>query len=214
MKSFEKSPIIEVFVTHVKKGKYEAYKDWASKIQRIEKTFLGYQGVYTQAPSDNEPDSWITILQFDTPEHLENWLVSTTRQEILEESKSFVDDYEKHRLNNPFYGWFQSASKFPKKISLVIKETMLILLVLFPIVMMEIKFLNPHLREFNPSIATFIGNAISVSLISFPMMPICLYFLNWWLLDELSKKQPLKNILGFALVFMLYIIEIMIFAYL
>lgn len=213
MKAVEKIPIIEVIVTHVKQGEHEAYKSWASKIQQIEKTFPGYQGVYTQPPSLNDPDSFITILQFDNAEHLENWLTSEKRKQILKESESFVENYEKHSLNNPFPGWFPSTLKVQKRISLVIKETMLVLLVLFPIVMLELQFLGPLTSRFNLSFATFIGNALSVTLISWPLMPICLYFLNWWLSDEYLKEHPSKNIQGFAIVIALYMIEILIFAY-
>lgn len=213
MKALEKSPIIEVIVTHVKQGKHEAYKNWASKIQQIEKTFSGYQGVYTQPPSPNDPDSFVTILQFDTSENLRNWLTSEKREQILKESASFVEKYENHSLNTPFPGWFPSALKVQKKLSLVIKETMLVLLVLFPIVMLQFKFLSPLTAKFNLSIATFIGNAISVTLISWPMMPICLYFLNWWLSDEYLKEHPSRNLLGFGIVFALYLVEIALFAY-
>lgn len=211
MEILKKNPTFEVFVTHVSQGNKDAYRDWASKIQQVEKTFPGYLGVYTQPPSEIEPNNWITILQFETEQHLENWLQSKKRLEILEESKRFVENYEMHRLSNPFYGWFQSILKFPKRISLVIKETMLVLLVLFPIVMLEIRYLNPHLTALNLSLATFIGNAISVSLISFPFMPICLYFFGWWLSQDIAKTNLFKNILGFIAVFALYAIEILIF---
>jgi len=203
--------VTEIFITHVKPGFRPFYKEWSDKIRQIEKNFPGYLGTDIQAPISDEENTWVSVVHFDSEENLDRWLKSEQRQTIIEESKEFVDDYQTHRLiENPYKSWFTNT---PKKVSVIIKETMLVLLVLFPIIMLEFKFLNPHLTALNLSIATFIGNALSVSLISFPAMPICLYFLGWWLNPDLEKKQPLKNLLGYALVITLYLVAILLFVY-
>lgn len=199
-------PVTEVFITHVKPGKYELYREWAAKIQHIEADFPGYQGVYVQSPAANDPNSWVTILSFDTHENLDNWLTSNKRKQIIKESTSFVENYEGHRMTAPFFGWFSSVD-VPKTIWTIIKEAMLILLVLFPIVMLEFKFLNPLTKNLNLSVATFIGNTISVGLITWPAMPVCLYFLSWWL----KSKSLFHNILGTIIVLSLYLFTIFIF---
>ena len=38
--------------------------------------------------------------------------------------------------------------------------------------MLELRFLNPHLRALNPAVGTFIGNALSVALTTWPLMPL------------------------------------------
>lgn len=205
----EQKRVTEVFVTHVKPKNYQLYSNWASKIQKLEAKFPGYVGAYLQAPSVNDPQAFVTVLQFDTPENLNLWLNSQERADILKESEMFIENFEPLNLKNPFFAWFPSTT--PKKIITIIKETMLVLLILFPIVMLQIKFLNPHLTSLHLSPATFIGNVISVSLISFPMMPICLYCLGWWLRTDFQEGQFLKNVAGFLLVFFLYLLEVLIF---
>ena len=203
--------VTEIFITHVKPGLNSFYKEWASRIQEIEKTFPGYLGTDIEAPKSNDNNIWVSVLHFDSEVNLDNWLKSEERQIIINESKQFVEEYETHHLTaNPYRSWFAGT---PKKISVIIKETMLVLLVLFPIIMLEFKFLNPHFYHLNLSIATFIGNALSVSLISFPVMPICLYFLGWWLNPDLEEKQPSKNIFGFVVVIALYLVAILLFAF-
>lgn len=198
--------VTEVFVTHVKPDKYDAYRKWASKIQQVESQFTGYQGVYIQAPGKEEGNPWITILSFDTPEHLNAWLTSEQRKEILKEAESSVEALYSHRVEGPFAGWFANISKTGEPPA-VWKQTMLILLVLFPIVMMEIKYLNPLIAGLNISLSTFIGNAISVTLVSWPMMPLTIYFLKWWLVPE--PKQKYRDVfLGTLIVIALYLIEI------
>jgi antibiotic biosynthesis monooxygenase (ABM) superfamily enzyme len=86
---------------------------------------------------------------------------------------------------------------------------MVVLLVLFPIVMLEMRFLNPWLASLHPSPATFIGNALSVALLTFPLMPIALWALDPWL--ALSPGQKQKNFFGYLFMAFLYILEVAFF---
>lgn len=206
----QKSSVTEVFVTHIKPGQHNAYRAWASKIQQVEAQFPGYLGVYIQAPSSEEKGNWITILRFDSRENLDNWLNSEKRKEVLKEAESMVAQLESHRVVSPFASWFADISKASGVVPPLWKQTMLILLVLFPIVMLELKFLNPITKSLNSSVANFIGNAISVTLISWPAMPLCLYFLGWWLRPETNKNFK-KTSLGTLLILALYCLEIIVF---
>ncbi len=199
--------LTEVFVTTVKKGNYDAFRSWSSKIQKIESRFPGYQGVYIHAPPRDSDESWITIVRFDSQENLERWLNSAERAEILKELEPLVEHLQSHQMASPFAGWFSEIAKAKGETPGVWKQTMLVLLVLFPIVMLEIKFLSPFISNLNTSLATFIGNAISVTLVSWPMIPIALKFLGWWAAPGKINRMR-KNILGTLTVLGLYLIEI------
>ncbi len=71
------------------------------------------------------------------------------------------------RLANPLSSW---------------KQSMIVILMLFPIVMLEIRFLSPLLRGLRTSPSTFIGNVISVALLTWPFMPLAIAAMKWWLL--------------------------------
>ena len=64
------------------------------------------------------------------------------------------------------------------------KTACLVLLTLFPVVMLELRFLNPHIEAFNPAVRTFIGNAISVGLTTWPLMPLAILGFHAWLFPE------------------------------
>lgn len=202
--SLEKGGVTEVIVTQVNPGKENEYRLWSSQIHQIEGKFQGFRGVYIQSPEGNNKN-WITLLQFDTMANLDLWLQSEERRQILQNSLPLVSSLESHRVISPYAGWFASIAK-TGKIPAVWKQTMLVLLVLFPIVMFELKFLSPLISSLNSSVATFIGNAISVSLIAFPFMPIAIWFLGWWLLTD-SFKVTIK---GACLVGLLYLAEIIL----
>lgn len=199
--------ITEVFVTQISPENENAYRKWLAKMHQAEAKFPGFRGVYVKFPTHKHSRHWITFLQFDTPDHLDQWIASPERRALLQEAKPLIDSLDSHRMITPYSGWFSSISK-EGHAPTVWKETMLVLLVLFPIVMFELRFLSPLTASLNPSLATFIGNAISVSLIAWPMMPIAIYFLKWWLAPEPSNK--LATIKGVYVVLGLYLIEIAI----
>lgn len=203
--SGEKGNITEVIVTEVSPGMEEDFRAWSAKIHQVEAKFPGFRGVYLQSP-EGKNKNWITLLQFDTMENLDRWLQSSERQQVLKESSQFISALESHRVISPFAGWFASIAKFGE-LPPVWKQTMLVLLVLFPIVVMEIKFLLPLFSSLNSSLATFISNALSVVLISFPMMPIAIKFLGWWL----SAHSLKITIGGTLLIVLLYLAEIALF---
>jgi uncharacterized protein len=201
--------VTEVIVAEVFPSKEEEYREWSAKIHLEEAKCPGFRGVYVQSPVEHKGKFWITLLQFDTMEHLDRWLNSAERQNLLNDSKSMISYLETHRIISPYAGWFASIAKVGE-IPALWKQTMIVLLVLFPIVMLELKYLNPLLTGLNISLGTFIGNAVSVTLISFPMMPVAIYFLKWWLLPS-QKQRIFAIIAGTLTVIALYLIEIWLF---
>ena len=198
--------VTEVIITKVYPKQEKAYREWSAKVHQIEAKFSGFRGVYIQSPATGQGVHWITLLQFDSPQNLDAWLQSNERKELLKESSGLISNFETHRVISPYAGWFNQVGMQDQTPS-VWQQTMLVLLVLFPIVMLELKYLSPLTSHFNLSFGTFIGNAISVSLISFPLMPLTLKALGWWLFS--SSKTI--TFLGFLLVLALYAIEIALF---
>lgn len=200
--------VTQLIIAEVFPDKEGEYRKWMAKIHSFEAKFPGFRGASIQSPKESKSKFWITLLQFDTMKNLDNWLNSPIRQELLNESRPLISFMETHRVISPYAGWFASIAKLGALPALW-KQTMIILLVLYPIVMLELKYLNPLLAGLDISLSTFIGNAISVSLISFPAMPIAIYFLAWWLSPTLQNSK--LNIIGAGIVILLYLIEIILF---
>lgn len=200
--------VTEVIVAEVLPEKEKDYREWIARIHLAEAGFSGFRGVYVQSPNETKGKFWITLLQFDTMEHLDTWLNSSERLRLLSESKSLISYLETHRVISPYAGWFASIAKVGELPALW-KQTMIILLVLFPIVMLEFKFLNPLLKSLNISFSTFIGNAVSVTLIAI-LTPIPIYFLKWWLLPN-AKHRKIAAVGGTLVVAALYLLSIWFF---
>jgi uncharacterized protein len=198
--------VTEVITTYVKPDKIRDYQAWAAKIHQAEAQFPGYRGGFLQPPPSEKQPFWTKLVRFATPEQLDAWLNSSARQGLLREHDALVSSWESHRLPTSFAGWFPShhtTSASPP----AWKQSMLVVLVLFPIVMMELRFLSPRLSGLHVAVSTFIGIVISVVLIAWPFMPLAIRALHWWVLPAQESPRWI-HLTGIALLVALYAIEI------
>ncbi len=199
-----KHGVTMVMVTDIKPGKEAAYRAWVDRIQKAQAAFPGYVGSFVQPPQHNET-GWTTVLRFDSKANLEGWLKSEARAALVKESEELVQGFHAQRIDTSFPGWVPTdpaTGKPPNKW----KTACLILLTLFPLVMLEIRFLNPHLQSLNPAVGTFIGNALTVALTTWPLMPLAIWAFHAWLFPE---NQPRWLVTTMPIVLVLcYLIEI------
>jgi antibiotic biosynthesis monooxygenase (ABM) superfamily enzyme len=193
-----------VMVTEIKPGKETAYRAWADRIQKLQATFPGYVGSFVQPPQYKET-GWTTVLRFDSAAHLEGWLKSDARAAMVKESQDLVGGFHAQRVDTSFPGWVANNPATGKPPNLW-KTACLVLLTLFPVVMLELRFLNPHLESLNPALRTFIGNAMSVALTTWPLMPLAIWGFHAWLFPD---NRPRWVVMTMPIVLLLcYLVEI------
>src|SRR5919199_5914713 len=147
--STERSPqdmVTEIITVSVKPGMEKAYRDWVDRIRQVEATFPGYRGLELQPPIPGLQDDWVSLLRFDTTEHLNAWLESDARREALREAETFVDRTREQQVATAFSGWFAFGDA-PGQVPPSWKQSMIVLLTLYPVVMLELLFLNPLLHS-------------------------------------------------------------------
>jgi uncharacterized protein len=193
-----------VMVTDIKPGKEAAYRAWADRIQKLQATFPGYVGSFVQPPQHSET-GWTTVLRFDSTAHLDAWLKSDARAAMVKESGDLVEGFHAQRIDTSFPGWVANDPATGKPPNMW-KTAGLVLLTLFPVIMLELRFLNPQLAMLNPAVRTFIGNAISVAVTTWPLMPLAIWIFSAWLFPE-NKPRWLVLTSPFVLL-LCYVIEI------
>jgi uncharacterized protein len=198
--------VTQVILSKIKPGREEAYREWSTRIQHAQAQYPGYRGTYIQPPSSGETGNWTTMLRYDTSAHLEAWLASPERAELLRESKAFIENEELLRLRTSFPGWVP-ISPVTGKGPPDWKTAILVMLGLYPIVMLEMRFLSPHLTSLNPALATFIGNIGSVGATSFITMPLFVRWFGWWLFTNKDSSKS-RGSLGVALLIAIFVVEI------
>ena len=202
--------VTEVITVSVKPGMEDAYRAWVDRIRQMEAIFPGYQGLQLQPPIPGLQDDWVSLLRFDTAEHLNAWLESDARREALREAETFVDRTREQQVATSFSGWFAFGDA-PNQVPPNWKQSMIVLLTLFPIVMLEQLFLSPLLQSLNMAVAIFIGNALSVAATGFVLIPLGIRALKWWLLPRPNDSARVE-VAGIALVIGLYALSVVMFA--
>ena len=200
------SDVTEVIFSKIKPGQEDTYREWAARIQSAQAKYPGYKGTYLQPP-DEKGGFWTTIMRFDSASHLEGWMNAPERKDLLRESKAFIEHEQLTRLATSFPGWFPTDPKTGKGPPNW-KAGMLVLLGLFPIVMLEAKFLSPQTASLNPSLAMFIGNVISCALTTYLTMPLFIKIFPWWLFPKSEASKIAINLAGTAVIFLLYAISV------
>ncbi|MCP9851246.1 antibiotic biosynthesis monooxygenase [Cyanobium sp. Morenito 9A2] len=203
-----RSDVTEVIFSKVRAGMSEQFRSWAQRIQAAQASYPGYLGMYLQPPQGGGEGHWVTILRYDSASHLEAWMNSRQRADLLAESRQFMEREELVRITSSFPGWVPvdpvSGQAPPNW-----KTAMLVLLGLYPIVMLELRLLSPILSGLgiHGALATFIGNSISVALTSFLTMPWFVQTFNWWLFPGLASPRALTR-RGVQIVCLLYLLEV------
>lgn len=202
--------VSEVITTRVKPGKDREYQEWVQRINRAEAQFIGYRGGFLQPPVSEQQPCWMSLVRFATPDQLDAWLNSDVRRRLLVEHEALVESWEHHRTPSSFAGWFPERTASGEAPA-AWKQSMLVILCLFPIVMLEMRFLSPLLSKLNSSGSTFIGNVISVSLLAWPFMPLVIGRMNWWLTPRKDGWSWI-NPVGVLLILAVYALETTIFS--
>ena len=181
------------------------YYDWLHRIQTAQSMFPGYEGTYFQPPTTGTPGEWLTLLRFSTPESFDNWFNSKERSELLSESKKVIESESIQRLTSSFPGWLPSDPDTREEPANY-KGAMLVLLGIQPIVLLQIKYLAPHVAFLPPAFATLLLNATGISLITWVCMPVFTKVFYKWLLPKGPGKKKTEA-LGIVFIFVLYILE-------
>jgi antibiotic biosynthesis monooxygenase (ABM) superfamily enzyme len=146
------------------------------------------------------------MLRFDTTDHLNAWLAAPEREELVTEARSFIEDMELMRLATSFPGWVRidpETGQGPPNW----KTALLVLLGLYPIVALELLYLNPLLKGLFPAVAVFVGNVLSVGATSFLTMPFLVRVFDWWLFPE-KRPHPRVNATGLGTLAAVFALEI------
>lgn len=190
-------PLVTVVVTNrVADDQENAFLEWHKTMTAAESRHPGFRGSEVFRPIKGVQDEWTTIYRFDTAEHLDAWLTSAERRELL--SHAQFGDFKLRTIDQSFGNWFAfdgSAAPPPSNF----KTSIAVWLGLYPTVVLLTMLSAPlHLPFW---LGMLVGNLVSSFVMSYLTMP---YYGNrivrWWLQPSASARQPLTNIAGFALV--------------
>jgi uncharacterized protein len=162
------------------------FLDWQRNITAAAEQFSGYQGTDVYPPAGGPSDPWVVIVHFENDKSLDEWLNSPVRAQWVDKLRAEVGEFELKKLPGGFSAWFARLHAPVDEIPSW-KMAATVLLGLYPTVMLLAIFVSPHTSWMGFSYSMLIGNALSVSILQWIVVPMLMAPLGPWL-----KARPHK----------------------
>lgn len=204
------APVSAIMSTRVKPGCELAYRKWEQKIAVAQTAATGLVGYRFEPPIPGVQADWLTILRFDTQEHLQAWLDSPVRQAILAEAGPLTEGFHYRVTRSGFDQWFPVAGPGNSR-SPVWKQNAVVLLMLFPVVWLFGHFIQVPLLQRQLglpfAVALLIGNLVGIILLN-RLVPWASKRFTWWLAPNTS---PARTASGVALIALILVMLALVF---
>src|SRR6478609_9782757 len=153
----------------------ERFLAWQMAISTAASAFAGYQDTDVYPP-DPGGTRWVIIVHFDDAAALSTWLASPVRTAHVQK---FATDFagksfQVKNLDKGFGHYFTQAAPPAWKMMTTV------LLGLYPTVTLLTVFVGPHTSHLGFAMSMLLGNALSVCLLEWVVMPVLIRLLRPW----------------------------------
>jgi hypothetical protein len=156
--------------------------EWQRGVTAAAESFAGYLGTDVYPPSGAPEDQWVVVVYFDDQATLERWLESPIRDQWVQKLRAEVGDFELTTVPGGFGAWFAGlTSSRGGALPPSWKMALTVLLGLYPTVMLLTLLVGPHTSQLGLALSMLIGNALSVTLLQWAVMPALTSLLGRWL---------------------------------
>ncbi|WP_241999893.1 MULTISPECIES: antibiotic biosynthesis monooxygenase [Streptomyces] len=204
---------VTAVISHdVKPGREEGFLCWQEKILKAQEKSPGFMGSELFRPVEGVEDRWVAVFRFDSREHLEEWLGSDARSKLLEEGRTYFASYDVRKVGSAFSGWFRFGKGAQDAAPPNWKQAMSVILALYPTVMVLNLTVGSELGRLGVPgyVGLFIGNVLSVSTLTWLLMPLVNKVLAFWLAPGRARSLRV-HVAGAAAVVICYLLFIAIF---
>ena len=191
----------------VPKGRDFAFKRWHNKLVEASKQYDGFLRCDLSPPlrCKDPVVKWYYIFHFDSPEHLNQWMESSDRKEILESGQEIFSAYRFKSFTTGLEGWFSALSGNSEYKGLAPprwKQILTVVLGLYPVVMMQaIAFsLFGIMQSWSLGSSMIVNNLITSTILSLYVMPFVSKRLSFWLKPAYRPVSIKTNLIGAAIV--------------
>ncbi len=169
-----------VIVQRVPPAAADWFMKWQRDVTAAAENFAGFQGCEVYPATAGQSDEWVVVIHFADDETLRQWLGSETRAKWVSQLRAKVGEFDLKTLPGGFGAWFVGHGR-PGDVPPSWKMVLTVLLGLYPTVMLLNIFVGPHTQPLGLAVSMLIGNALSVSLLQWVVMPALNAVLRPWL---------------------------------
>ena len=176
--------------------KEAAFREWQTNITQAASQYQGYQATDVCPPVE-ENNKWYIMVHFDSPDHLNHWLESETRHQLVDIGKTIFSTSKITYYKTGLERWFIPLKTNPP----AWKQIMATLLGLYPTVML-LGIIQSQLGVAQwlafPDLM-LVSNLLSCCLLTWIVMPLVAQLLKVWLHPDANTPNH-HHWIGFALV--------------
>ncbi|MFE7705472.1 antibiotic biosynthesis monooxygenase [Streptomyces sp. NPDC057486] len=210
----EQAPeVVTAVISHeVKPGREEGFLRWQEKALKAQAKSPGFMGSELFKPVEGVQEHWVVVFRFDSREHLDDWLASDVRQKLLEEGRTYFTSYDVRKVGSAFSGWFRFGEGEQDNAPPNWKQAMTVVLALYPTVTV-LNLTEGHWLDglgVPGYIGLFIGNVLSVSVLTWLLMPLVNKALAFWLVPGRASNYRV-HLAGAAVVVLCYALFLVVF---
>lgn len=176
--SDEPEPVTAVSSARVPPENAQAYRQLhLQAVERLQ-TFDGFLHSDLYEPVEGVQDDTVVVFAFDSRPHLDAWLRSDVRRELIEPMDALVEGARTVNVVGGFAGWFGPEGEGGVKRW---KQAAVVLLALFP-TSVGLTVLRGALLPDLPLLpAVFVTNVVGVAILTWLLMPVLTRLLHGWL---------------------------------
>jgi antibiotic biosynthesis monooxygenase (ABM) superfamily enzyme len=174
----ERDPVTAVSSVRVRPGQLDAYRALHDELVERLRTFDGFLRCELFEPVDGVQADTVVVFSFDDRRHLDAWLGSDDRREILERMAPIVEGDRTVNVVGGFAGWFTPVGVPGVR---PWKQATAVLLALFPVSLATTVVRQAVAPDLPTVPAVLVANVVGVAALTWLIMPRLTRRLDGWL---------------------------------